>query len=35
MFTKPLGTTAFEYQRENLGIDSVEDVLAVAIKGVC
>ena len=33
MFTKPLGTTTFEYQRENLGIDSAEDVLLVKIKG--
>ena len=35
MFTKPLGTSAFVYQREHLGIDSVEDVLPVEIKGVC
>ena len=35
MFTKPLETSAFVYQREDLGIDSVEDVLPVDIKGVC
>ena len=35
MFTKPFGTTGFEYQRENLGIDSAENVLLVEIKGVC
>jgi len=35
MFTKPLGTSAFVYQREHLGIDSVDDVLPVEIKGVC
>ena len=35
MFTKPLGTSAFVYQREHLGIDSVDDVLLVEIKGVC
>ena len=35
MFTKPLGTTAFEYQREKLGIDISEDVLPVEIKRVC
>ena len=34
MFTNPLGTHAFEYHRENLGIDSVEDILPVEIKGV-
>jgi len=33
MFTKPLGTFTFVYQREHLGIDSVEDVLPVEIKG--
>ena len=31
MFTKPLGTSAFVYQREQLGIDSAEDVLPVEI----
>ena len=35
MFTKPLGTSTFVYQREYLGIDSVDDVLPVEIKGVC
>ena len=35
MFTKPLRTIVFEYKRENLGIDSVEDVLPIEIKGVC
>ena len=35
MFTKPLGTFAFVYQREHLGIYSVEYVLAVKINGVC
>ena len=35
MFTKPLGTSSFVYLRENLGIDSVEDVLPDEIKGVC
>ena len=35
MFTKPLGTSAFVYQREHLGIDSAVDVLPVEIKGVC
>ena len=35
MFTKSLGTSTFEYQRENLGIDSAEDVLLAKIKGVC
>ena len=35
MFTKPLGTSTFVYQRENLGIDNVEDVLPVEIKGLC
>ena len=35
MFTKPLGTKEFEYQREHLGIDNVEYVLPVEIKGVC
>ena len=35
MFTKPLGTSAFVYQREHLGIDSAHDVLPVDIKGVC
>ena len=35
MFTKPLGTSAFVYQREHLGIESVEYVLPVEIKGVC
>ena len=35
MFNKPLGTSAFVYQRENLGIDSSEDVLPIEIKGVC
>ena len=35
MFTKPLGTSAFVYQREHLGIDSADDVLRVEIKGVC
>ena len=34
MFTKPLGTSAFVYQREHLGIDSAEDVLLVEIKRV-
>ena len=29
MFTKPLGTFAFEYHGEHLGIDSAEDVLPV------
>ena len=33
MFTKPLGTSAFVYQREHLGIDSADDVLPVEIKG--
>ena len=35
MFTKPLGTSAFVYQREHLGIDNASDVLPVEIKGVC
>ena len=35
MFTKPLGTSAFVYQKEHLGIDSADDVLLVEIKGVC
>ena len=35
MFTKPLGTSAFVYQREHLGIDSVDDVLPFEIKRVC
>ena len=35
MFTKPLGTPAFIYQREHLGIDSANDVLPVEIKEVC
>ena len=35
MFTKPLGTSAFVYQGERLGIDSSHDVLPVEIKGVC
>ena len=35
MFTKPLGTFAFVYQREHLDIDSAADVLPVDIKGVC
>ena len=35
MFTKPLGTSAFDYQRKHLGIDSAEDVLPVEIKGLC
>ena len=35
MCTKPLGTTAFEYQREHFGIGSVEYVLLVDIKRVC
>ena len=35
MFTKPLGTSSFEYQREHLGIDSAKFVLLVEIKGVC
>ena len=35
MLTKPLGTSTFVYQRENLGIDSVQDVLQFEIKGVC
>ena len=35
MLTKPLGTFAFEYHGEHLGIDSAEDVLPVEIKGVC
>ena len=35
MFTKPLGTFAFVYQREHLGIDSADDVLPVEITGVC
>ena len=35
MFTKPLGTSAFVYQGEHLGIDSDDDVLPVEIKGVC
>ena len=35
MFTKPLVTSAFVYQREHLGIDSADDVLPVEIKGVC
>ena len=34
MFTKPLGTFAFVYQREHLGIDNAEHVLPVEIKGV-
>ena len=33
MFTKPLETFTFVYQREHLGIDRVEDVLPVEIKG--
>ena len=35
MFTKPLGTSAFVYQREHLGIESVDDVLPIEIKEVC
>ena len=35
MFTKPLRTFAFEYHRKHLGIDDVEYVLPVEIKGVC
>ena len=35
MFTEPLGTFAFEYQREHLSIDSAEDILPVEIKGEC
>ena len=35
MFTKPLGTYAFDYERKHLGIDTAEDVLQVEIKGVC
>ena len=35
MFTKYLGTTAFEYQRENVGLGNDDDVLPVDIKGVC
>ena len=35
MFTKPLGTYAFVYQREHLGIDSADDVLPIEVKGVC
>ena len=35
MFTKPLGTSAFLYHGEHLGIDSADDVLPVEIKGVC
>ena len=35
MCTKPLETTAFEYQREHFGIGSVEYVLLVDIKRVC
>ena len=27
IFTKPLETSAFEYQRKHLGIDTAEDVL--------
>ena len=33
MFTKPLETFAFVYQKGNLGIDSVEDVLPVRLRG--
>ena len=33
MLTEPLGITAFEYQREHLGIDNVEDDLPVEVKG--
>ena len=35
VFTKPLGTTAFEYHREHFHIDSAEDILPVEIKGEC
>ena len=35
MFTKPLGTLAFEFQREYLGIDSAEKIVLVEIKGEC
>ena len=35
IFTKPLGTYAFVYQREHLGIDSAEYVLPIDIKAVC
>ena len=35
MFTKPLGTSTFVYQRKHIGIDSVDDVLPIEIKGVC
>ena len=35
MFTKPLGTSAFVYQRDHLIIESVEYVLPLEIKRVC
>ena len=33
MFTKPLGTSAFVYQRDHLGIDSTDDVLQLRLRG--
>ena len=35
MFTKPLGKLAFEYQRQHLGIGSVDDVIMFVIKREC
>ena len=35
MFTKPLGTIAFEFQRHHLGIGSAENIVPVEIKRVC
>jgi hypothetical protein len=35
MFTKPLGTSAFEFQRKHLGIDSADHTIPLEIKGVC
>ena len=35
MFTKPLGTLAFEFQRQHLGIDDAKNIVLVDIKGEC
>ena len=34
MFTKSLGTFPFKFQRENLGIDSVENIVPIETKGL-
>jgi len=35
MFTKPLGTSTFEFHKQHLGIHIAEDIVPVETKGEC